>query len=142
MVEEFCAFAQQSRVAFCRVHLLELCEYGQENGSLALGSRSVAVYIAQTGIFQSLVAVEMICSGAVYYGAVLTKYRSKSFYLRLRQRDIHSAERINGLDKAVEVYAHIVVDSYLVVLLYSVNEQLRSAVGVRRVESGVAVAGN
>ena len=84
----------------------------------------------------------MICSGAVYYGAVLTKYRSKSVYLRLRQRDIHSAERINGLDKAVEVYAHIVVDSYLVVLLYSVNEQLRSAVGVRRVESGVAVAGN
>ena len=79
------------------------------------------------------VAVEVIGSGALYYGAILLEYRRESFHFALCQRYIDSAERINGLDKAIEVDAHIVVDPYFVVLLYRVDKQLRSAVGVRRI---------
>ena len=82
----------------------------------------------------------MILACAVDNCAVLFENGSESVDLGFSQLNVNSAERVNGLNKAFEVDAYIMIDPNLIVLLNCINKQLWPSVCVCRIESCVGMS--
>ena len=111
--------------------VLDLIQNGLDNGALALDTVPVVVDLAQAGVLQGGVAVEVV-EARVH--VVDDEHRVGGHFpvqglgFHLSDVDVHAAHGVHDLHEGVEVDADIVVHLHVEAILHGVHGQLGTAV--------------